>query len=130
MAEKSINIQEAIESFNGKSREELIFPEIFKVKGVLINSLRTELDVDKYSCPIRKIIYESFANLEKGDKIRAYILKYRTEERSRGSGPIVGGEYLKDKFYFERDFQEEETVEKIEKLNPNDLEEVLATFGC
>jgi hypothetical protein len=73
--------------------------------------------------PTDKIIFNGFTHLERGDSIRAYIQR-DNEDESIGILDTSKGPYR------ERDFREEETVRKIEKLNPNNLEEVLATFEC
>ncbi len=120
------------EFFNGKPQEELIVPEIFEIKNALIKMSDSIFDVDSHFFPVEKIIYKGFCNLEKGDIMKVYLEKYNVEKRKRDYGPQpnLGGPGIVDEFYFERDFKGEEVVHKIEKLDRNNLENVLVTFGC
>ena len=133
-----------------KPKEKLIFPYIFNITGVLTKTYhveitpmseeivfggisnsyhtryatRVELDV-RGDCPVKSIIYEGDANLEKGDVIKAYIEKYRVHDIR----PLFPPTMPIEKYYTERDFNQQEEVHKIEKLNPKNLDEILATFA-
>ena len=131
-----------------ESKEDLIVPVNFRIisAGYGLKLIRRGNDISSWvigsipendfgvevygqeNIPIKKILFKGHANLEEGDFIRAYIEKYNVNKVPSSSGPIVRERRLPRKFYSERDFNEKEIVHKIEKLNPNNLEEVLATF--
>ncbi|MDO8517402.1 MAG: hypothetical protein Q7S33_04750 [Nanoarchaeota archaeon] len=91
-------------------------------------SARLELDVKSLdSNSVKKIIYNGFANIQAGDFIRAYIEKYNVEEEQFGFGPIANGRVCRPEHYVERDFNETESVRRIEKLDST-LEKSLAEY--
>lgn len=92
------------------------------------DALKTEISV-KTSTPVTKIIFGGWPPIEKGDLIKAYIIKAKEEyeklsfnierlfcyQQHRQPTPL----------YVERDFKNEETAIKIEKLK-NDV--IVATY--
>jgi len=65
--------------------------------------------------PVRKIGYLGNANIDAGDRIRAYLVKSR-EIEGKSIGQIYGGKECHEVWYVERDFKEEEEADKVEKL--------------
>jgi hypothetical protein len=114
--------------FEGKPRKELIVPELFYVEKILnANPIIFSVKPYKKDIQVRTIIFKGICSIDEGDLIRAYIQKYCIEEREDYRFHI-GTTPFKKRSYFPREFQEKENAEKIEILNPNNIEKIIASF--
>ncbi len=109
--------------YGGKAHSEEVgqkYQTVIDIKGGLEGSLT-------HISGIKKLIFNGLCPLEKGDSIRAYILKAKTEKKYVESTGVHDGARLE---YIARDFNETESVFKIEKVNdwPGTLPKVLATY--
>jgi len=94
-------------------------------------SLRAIIKVDSehdQTLPVKTLYFNGYLNLEKGDSIVAYLLKYNVEQEKGSSEFPVGGAEGNKTHYVDRDLKAEETVQRIEKLDKNDLKIVLAEY--
>jgi hypothetical protein len=90
--------------------------KILKVKSAPLNEKIESSKLD--SSKIEELIFYGFDSFEQGDKIRAYIHKYKIEKGKLITTCGCCGE-IREEFFIERDFNKREVVSRIDKFYRN-----------